>query len=318
MRTLHRSLALVGAVALASSLVACGESNQATPTEVIKQYVAALNDGDFESALALVEEPGEVTAEEILKIDGIDIQEPMAIDTEFGEDEEALDLQYEVGGSEVSVGFIKGDDGWKVREPEFLIDTHMALDDSEDGSVMTGLVNSESKITTADGADIMEQHYVVVMGKHEIPLSISFPGNEFVESQEMIGIGKFFEPSSADGHYEPWFRANIDQSGQPLDWVITDSFYEELETYALSQPPHESSQHETSFVAFAAKDQCEIQHVGVLGADKSFSVDCVGGTQRTTYTETYRTADGMITEGDVSDEVGHFGFDIEDGEIVDL
>lgn len=314
MKVAHRAVTLIGIVALSSSLVACG-GDEKTPTETIKEYTSALNEGDFDTALGLVAEPGDVTAEKMVKLDGIDIPEPKAVDTEYGEDEESLSLQYDVGGDEVSVGFIQGDDGWKVREPVFLTDTHTALAPDEETTV--GLVDSGSTITTADGVDILDKRYAVVTGEpEEIPLTVSFPGNRYVEGQELKANGRFHEESSADGRSTPWFRVASDFGSDDVDWVITDSFYEEMKTYAMNQPPSEYSHSTRSTVAFATKDQCDLSWP-VVDAGETFSFHCEGGTWRRTYTETYDSADGPRKKGETKDEVAHFNFKVENGEIVD-
>lgn len=315
MKVTHRAVALIVVVALSSSLVACG-GDEKTPTEVIKEYTDALNQSDFDAALGLVAEPGDVTAEKMVKLAGIDIPEPKAVDTEYGEDEESLSLQYDVGGDEMSVGFIQGHDGWKVREPLFLTDTHSALVPDEDTTV--GLVDSGSTITTADGVDILDKRYAVVTGEpEEFPLSVSFPGNRYVDGAELKASGSFHEGSSSHNRSTPWFRVGLDFGSNPVDWVITDSFYEEMKNYVMNQPPSENSHSTGSTVAFATKDQCELSGPRVLDASETFTFGCEGGTRRTTYTETYDSADGPRKKGETKDEVANFNFKIEDGEIVD-
>lgn len=314
MKAAHRAFALMGVLTLATTLTACG-SDDKTPSEIIKEYTSALNEGDFDTALGLVAEPGDVTAEKMVKIDGIDIPEPKAVDTEFGEDEESLSLKYDVGGDEMGIGFIKGDDGWKVREPEFLTDTHTAL--ASDEGTTVGLVDSGSTITTADGVDILDRRYAVVTGEpEEIPLSVSFPGNHYVEGTELMASGEFREESSTDNRSTPSFQVGLDFGSNPVDWVITDSFYEEMKNYALSQPPSENSHLTASTVEFATKDQCNLSGPRVLDASETFTFDCEGGTRRTTYTETYDSASGPRKKGEIKDEVARFNFEVENGEIV--
>jgi hypothetical protein len=316
MKLSHRAFALTVTVVFASTLVAC-DNDQMTPTDVIKEYANALNRSDFDTALGLIAEPGDVTADKMAKLDGIDIPEPKAVDTDYGNDEESLSLQYDVGGEELSIGFIKEDGGWKVREPQFLTDTHTAL--ASDEPTTSGLVEAGSKITTADGTDIMSKRYVVVAGEsEEIPLSIDFPGNDYVEGMELKADGQFFKESSADNRDSPWFEVSTHFNEMPHDWVITDKFYEEIKNYALKQPPSESSDYTTSIEAFAAKDQCDLSNsITVVNADESFKFSCEGGISRRTYTKSYQSIDGPIKKGQTEDEVAKFHFRVEDGEIVD-
>lgn len=106
------------AAGVALGLAGCAGANSATPEEVFKAYIEALNQGEYEKALAMVADPGEVTPQNISNSTGFKYQVPLLSGEPLDPKVEAGNFYMDLEGSPVSVEVEKRDGQWKLRETE--------------------------------------------------------------------------------------------------------------------------------------------------------------------------------------------------------
>ena len=294
--------------------VGAGSVNaESSPTEVVKQYVAALNEGDIAAALALVADPQEVRVDSVLTLDAIDIPEPRAEVSAVTDEQDVATLSYDVGGTSHDVPFIRSEDGWRLRRPEFLVPTFQG------SNTLAGALHlAHSTFTTESGDDLMSASHVVMTGDHDVPVDISFPGNEYVAPMaHMSGTAKFREGGPA-----PLTFSITDPSRE--EWSLTDSFYATMRGQFMEGQEFSVPRATLTAVDFPAKEKCSVglaNTVEIVAGD-NLEPQCLGGTVRTTVTEAYTgwigRAEGPAVDhevGDTTESPGAFMVTINDGQM---
>lgn len=122
MKKIQKTVLAGTVVALAvMGVSACGgESGEGSPEDVFGKYVEALNSQDFEAALGLVSNPGDVSADSVVWFTNSSVSEPYLTSDEPKKGADSASLDFTVDGSPITVNFVKQDDSWALEQPVFL------------------------------------------------------------------------------------------------------------------------------------------------------------------------------------------------------
>lgn len=202
MRNSTRNLSRIGATAALAitvvGLTACtGVAEAATPDEVFKTYVSALNAGDVDVALSYVADSGDITSDNSTRLDELGaIPEPkLAQELELDEKIESTTVSFVLGTDSFPVDFVKNEGAWQIREPLFFEESR-AADAKSTATDLAGDGRSQStwwevvdqldisvKLPSGDEFDFPQYIAGVAPGEHQpIPLTLSdLPGWEYLQ-----------------------------------------------------------------------------------------------------------------------------------------
>lgn len=141
-------------------LTGCTGAGASTPEELVKEYIAALNAGDYEKALSMVAEPGEVTAENILNFTGFEYKEPLLRGEPLASGAEAGTIGIDLDGTPVPVSVEKRDGAWKLSTPVALTavdytERFAAFEKFDEVGDVTFLDQNGDPITTPTGFSML-------------------------------------------------------------------------------------------------------------------------------------------------------------------
>lgn len=176
---LTRAVSLTGAALLAAlTLTGCtGGQSAATPDEVFKSYVEALNQGDMKSAIELISDPGEITAENSIHIDDLGkLPTPkLSSDLDLDDKIESTTAYFNFGQDKpYAVSFVKNEGQWQLERPLFFEESRAASDKE-----------STSEFAAQDGRSASTWWEVI----DEMDISTKLPsGDEFTFPQYIAGV----------------------------------------------------------------------------------------------------------------------------------
>lgn len=160
------------------SLSACGPQSQ-TPTEVLQSYIDHLNEGEFEDALALVVDPGEVTPEVMEKVEGVTLNDAhLASDQEIDDEVTAVTLQYVFGEDAefVDVSFLRDEgESWKITEAMFI--NHVEQMERADGGKGQAVENGSTFVTDSGQELFKDGRTWLVMPEMYLPITVTLEPN---------------------------------------------------------------------------------------------------------------------------------------------
>lgn len=167
------------ALAAALGLNGCSGAAAATPDDVFKEYVSALNSGDIRGALGLIADPGEITVENSLRLEELgSLPEPkLSSELDLDEKIEATTAYFNFGQDKpYAVAFIKNDGKWQLEEPLFF---------EESRAEMARTSTLEMAQTQADGRSESTWWEVI----DELGITAELPsGEEFLFPRYLAGV----------------------------------------------------------------------------------------------------------------------------------
>lgn len=129
-QTLKRAAATVTlALGVAISLTSCTGASAATPDEVFKEYIAALNEGDIGTAIERVADPGDITAENSIRLDALgELPTPkLSSELELDDKIESTTAYFNFGQDKpYAVAFVKNEGQWQLERPLFFEESRAA------------------------------------------------------------------------------------------------------------------------------------------------------------------------------------------------
>src|SRR5690625_3857571 len=132
-------------------LTSCG-ATQEDPAAIMSDYVEHLNSGDFDKALALVHDSQDITADSLVKLEGVEVPEPTTEVEAFEVEEGTQKVMFQAqaadgGGSQKSeVTFVNLDGQWRIKDPHFIT--------AQPDGTMEQLISAGATISSDDGADM--------------------------------------------------------------------------------------------------------------------------------------------------------------------
>ncbi|NWN87184.1 MAG: hypothetical protein HLX51_01360 [Micrococcaceae bacterium] len=302
-KTAIKALAVSPLLALA--LTSCSSEPQ-DPSAIMSEYVEHLNSGDFEAALELVHDPGDITADSLIKIEGIDIAEPATSVEEFSAEDGTQDVEFKAEGDSEQVGgvtFVSTDDGWLIEQPLFLTQ-------HPDG-IVNDLLDEGAEIFTADGAQIDHSSRVVTHSAQDANLSIDFPGNDFAEAQQFEALTTF---TPGEAPVIPIVESHEGQ--QAVVFEIADKLYQELQALYTEIGPISTGNASFTVLDFPDKEECSIMRSATweLGVpDPDLLIQCGDPEEGITVGKIEKEYLGAVTqpvEGSLTQETIHSRGDI--------
>ncbi|TFD89906.1 hypothetical protein [Cryobacterium serini] len=171
MRNARRPLSFAMIAALiVVGLTGCGAAG--TPTTVLAHYVQALNDGDYEAALALVAEPGDVVSASITALGEVSIPEPLQISEDFAPEVSAGSINFRIGDDQGPTSFVQVDGSWKLEKPLFF--TPVPFDNKSLSAL--GIT-----LTASSGSKVATDGYLLITEAGTHKFSGAYPGNDIFE-----------------------------------------------------------------------------------------------------------------------------------------
>lgn len=300
---------MLAATALLAGLTACSGQASQDPGNVLQSYIDGLDEGDVESSLRLVDDPGEVTAENTTKLGDVTIPEPKAVESEFDDGAEAVALEFRFDGANRVVDFIKVDGVWKLEEPLFI--TPVEMNESlTNGNPNTFALLAENGTPPdpIDGVDVFSGDYTVMHGEHEYELTAEFAGTNDLEPISLTGSLTFESDDSGSG-------AVARVSHPQLDVPITEALYEQIDQVARSTI-------KSSVDDFGTASDIESPEIGTCSADitdvvadevdgSGYDVNC----EMFTYTLTVDDDPDLAHAGEVTPETRAITFTVVDGAV---
>lgn len=275
-RKLSASALIVAAIV---SITGCSGASSKTPDTVLKEYVTALNEGDFETALSYVADPEEVTSDNLAKPSDISIPEPQSLETEIEDGVDAVALKYQIGETSSDIQFSRGDDGWQLQTVEFI-----SPQEFPETGLFGMLLKNDVIPEPVDGVELYAADYVVLYGEAKYPAAFSFPGNRFIDAAELVTEVSY--KSAGDGDFEISaadyvHRVGVDEN-QRTSAPISESFFSEIEKeYEVAEPWNPNDAVEFAVTQFVKQEDCEDAHlVSAIRAgygDGELDIDCFGG-----------------------------------------
>lgn len=241
------------------ALTSCGSDPQ-DPETIMQEYIEHLNDEDFESALGLVHDPGDITADQIVKVQDVSSEELQADVDAFNDEGTNQSIRFSVGEESFDVPFTKQEDRWMLQEPALL---------SNEVSVLrgNGLALSEAVVTTEDGTQLSEGDRVIAFSDMEIDLIADFQGSDFAEPQEIPATGNFSRDDSATIGAK-----NVDN----VELTITGEFHSLMEEEFENADTLKFMHYDVNIVEFPPKDSCDTEssQLAMTSNNGSFKVLC--------------------------------------------
>lgn len=221
---MKKSTLTLTALALTIGITGCGSAAASqTPSDVLADYVSALNDGDVEAALALTTNPAGIAPEDVHVFDAEFAEPLLADDKELTDDMSAITLEHRFATETQPqlVDFVKGDDGWKMEEPLFIREV-----DEERSALFYGVVDGGLTATTDDGTEVFTdgQRYAAHPSGYETDLVVDVEESDLYEPHTIMFT---YQSGSGVGYH---FRGIRD-----IDYVLKDNVAKDLETQIVNE-----------------------------------------------------------------------------------
>ncbi|MFT0848402.1 hypothetical protein VR010_11705 [Actinomycetaceae bacterium L2_0104] len=243
-----------------------------------------------------------MTADDIAKLDGIDIPEPKAVSTEFGDDEESLDLTYEVGGFQGPYGFTKEDGEWKLRNAEFIGTVETA-----DDTFTESLTDAGATVTLGSAEYPADKSHVVMVGEEEaLPITVDLPESDLWAASSWEGELRFGNHKSLSMTYDPGTRF-VEMSDNLYERVAQDSM--NVTGEVIHDVPHNAVDLtlDVSDVEVGQKSECTEFDIAEYFAENSTQLLCQATITGTAEADSEGMGEGSIwdmrsNESEAADE----------------